>query len=193
MANATIGAGWPEFGVAQTNEDGEFVMSRLPAGPVALRVHASTEMRTYQRTVEVAAGKPTAVVIDVPTGTIKLSVDVKPKAGPEVAGALLFLFSGSVTFDNYAQLSVRLFPESQGLARWEGDPNRPARFERLVSGDYTVCTIPLAWSPNDQKLMKRVHSGDRTLVKVYCAPARVTAVPEEQALSVEVPSMAPLP
>lgn len=118
---------------------------------------------------------------------------MNPKAGADVAGALLFLFSGAVTFENYAQLSARLFPESQGLARWEGDPSRPARFERVVPGDYTVCTIPLAWSPNDQKLMKRVHSGDRTSVRVYCAPVHVAAAPEEQTLTVEVPSMAPPP
>lgn len=193
LGGATIGAGWPEYGVAQTDEDGAFVMSRIPAGAVALRVHGSRDMRVYQKTVEVEAGKATEVTIDIPLGTIKLKVDVKPKAGAEIGGALLFLFSGAVTFENYAQLSARLFPESQGLARWEGEPNRLATFERVVPGDYTVCTIPLAWSPNDQKQMKRVHSGDRTLIKVYCAPARVAAAPEEQTLSVEVPSMAPLP
>lgn len=191
---ATIGAGWPEFGVAQTNEDGEFVMSRLPVGPVALRVHASNEMgRAYHRTIQVEAGKQTDVTIDIPVGTIKLSVEVKSKAGADIAGALLFLFGGAVTFENYAQLSARLFPDSQGLARWEGSESQPAKFERIVPGDYTVCTIPLAWSPNDQKLMKRVHTGDRSSVRVYCAPARVAAAPDEQTLAIEVPSQASLP
>ncbi|MDB4953056.1 MAG: hypothetical protein JWO36_625 [Myxococcales bacterium] len=193
VANAMIGAGWPEFGFSNTNEDGEFVMSRLPVGPVALRVHNFSETgRSHQLTVEVEAGKQTEVTIEIPVGTIKLSVDVKPKAGADVAGALLFLFRGAVTFENYAQLSARLFPEAQGFARWEGDPSRPARFEGIVPDDYTVCTIPLAWSPNDKKLMKRV-SGDRALVRVYCAAAHVSAAPVEQTLTVEVPSMAPLP
>jgi hypothetical protein len=135
----------------------------------------------------------TAVTNDIPVGTIKLAVDVKPQAGADVRGALLFLFSGTVSFENYAQLSARLFPESQGLARWEGDPARPAKFERLVPGDYTVCAIPLAWSLNDQEQMKRVHHNNHTLFKVYYTPARVGAAPEQQTLPVELPSMAPLP
>ena len=81
----------------------------------------------------------------------------------------------------------------QGRADWEGAASRPTAFERLVPGDYTVCTIPLAWSPNDQTQMKRLHTADRTLFNVYCAPARVVAAPDEQTVPVEVPATAPLP
>lgn len=197
---ATIDAGLPAFGRASANEDGEFVMSMLPAGPVALRVHTWTDagnpmelLRAHQRTVQVEAGKQTSVTIDVPVGTIKLTVVVAPQPGAEVAGARLFLFSGTVAFEDYAQLSSQLLNGVQGQADWEGAASRPAAFERVVPGDYTVCTIPLAWSPNDQVQMKRLHSADRTLFKVYCAPACVVAAPEEQTLTVEVPSMAPLP
>jgi uncharacterized GH25 family protein len=189
VSHVMIGAGWPEYGVAETNEDGEFVLSRLPAGPVVLRFHLSTELSgVHQRTVNVEAGKRTDVTVDIPTGTIKLAVTVKPKPGHEVAGAKLFLVLGTATFDTYAQLSARLFP----VASWEGDPNRPATFERIVPGDYTVCTMPLAWSPSDDKQMKRVRR-DRAAVKVYCTPVRVQPAPLEQMLAVEVPAMAPLP
>ena len=40
--------------------------------------------------------------------------------------------------------------------------------------------------------LDRLHSAERTLFKVYCAPARVVAAPEEQTVTVEVPSMAPV-
>jgi uncharacterized GH25 family protein len=194
LAGSTIGAGWPEFGAAQTDDDGVFVMSRLPAGAVVIRVHASTDiMRSHQSIVQVEPGKRSEIAIDVPVGVIKLAVTVKPKAGAQVPGAMLYLFRGSVAFEDYAQVSVRIFPESQGIARWERDANKPAQFERLVPGDYTVCTMPLAWSPNDEKLMRRLQTRDRTSVKVYCAPVRVAAAPDEQTLAIEVPSMAPLP
>lgn len=201
ICGATIDAGLPAFGRTSTNEDGEFVMSMLPAGPVALRVHVWTDarggpmelLRAHQRTVQVEARKQTSVTIDVPLGTIKLTVVVAPRPGADVAGARLFLFSGTVAFENYAQLSSQLLNGVQGQADWEAAASRPAAFERLVPGDYTVCTIPLPWSPNDQTHMKRLHSADRTLFKVYCAPARVVAAPEEQTVTVEVPAMAPLP
>jgi uncharacterized GH25 family protein len=197
---ATIEAGSPAFGEASANEDGEFMMARLPAGPVTLRVQVWTDavdpmelMRAHQTTVQVEAGKQTSVMIDVPVGTITLTVVVAPKPGAEVAGARLYLFSGTVAFEDLGQLSSQLLNGVQGRADWEGATSRPAAFERLVPGDYTVCTIPLAWSPSDQAQMNRLHSPDRTLFKVYCAPVRVVAAPEEQTVTVEVPSMAPLP
>jgi hypothetical protein len=199
---ATIDAGLPAFGSASSNEDGEFVMSRLPAGPISLRVRVWTDarggsptefLRAHQRTVQVGAGKQTSVTIDVPVGTIKLTVAVAPTPGADVAGARLFLFSGTVAFEDYAQLSSQLLNGVQGQADWEGAASRPVAFERLVPGDYTVCTIPLAWSPSDQAQMNRLHSAHGTLFKVYCAPARVVTAPEEQTVTVEVPSMAPLP
>jgi len=194
VAGATIGAGWPELGAALTNEDGAFAISRLPAGPVTLHVHADTEVtRSHQTTVQVEAGKPTDVTIDLPVGTITLAVVVKPRAGADVAGALLYLFGGTVAFENYAQLSARLFPELPGMAPWERDASRPATFDRLVPGDYTLCAIPLAGSPNDLQLMKRVREGDRAAVPVHCAPVRVAAAPVTQTVTVDVPAMAPRP
>jgi len=181
------------MGVTNATDDGLFVISRLPAGPVVLRVHGANALsRTHQQTVQVEAGKRTDVTIDIPVGSIELAVTVKPKDGHEVAGAKLFLLLGTVAVDNYAQLSARLFVDNQGFASWEGDA-RPAVFERVVPGDYTVCTMPLAWSPSDQMAMLRVHRGDRNAVKVYCTPVRVVASPVRQALTVEVPSMLPLP
>ncbi|HLL23755.1 MAG TPA: hypothetical protein VK427_16565 [Kofleriaceae bacterium] len=197
---ATIDAGLPAFATASSSEDGEFALPMLPAGPVALRVQVWTDagrdpmalLRAHQLTVEVQAGKQTSVMIEVPVGTIELGVIVAPRPGADVAGARVFLFSGTVAFENYAQLSSQLLNGVQGQADWDGRGSRPAAFERLVPGDYTVCTIPLAWSPEDQTLMKRLHTTDRTLFKVYCAPARVRPAPEQQTVTVEVPAMSPL-
>lgn len=194
VAGAIIGAGWPEMGSAITTDDGLFTISRLPVGTVVLRVMPPRPMsRNHQHTVQVEAGKATEVVIEIPTGTLTLAVAVTPKPGHDVAGAMLYLFSGTVTADTYAQVTTLMMSQGQGNARWLGKPDQPAAFERLVPGDYSVCAMPLAWSPDDQKQMKRVHYGDRESVKVYCTPIRVTPSPAHQSVTVEVPSMLPLP
>jgi uncharacterized GH25 family protein len=198
LLGATIDAGSPAFGRASSNDDGEFVLPRLPAGPVTLSIHVSSDagdvwelMRSHQRAAQVEAGRQTEVTLDIPIGTIKLSVVLKPLPGAAVLGARLYLFRGTLAVDDYAQLSSRL-AEIQGRAEWAGDAGHPAAFERLLPGDYTVCTIPLAWSPNDHKQMQRLQS-DRASMKVYCTPAHVAPAPAQQTLTVQVPSMAPLP
>ncbi|MDX2091373.1 MAG: carboxypeptidase regulatory-like domain-containing protein [Kofleriaceae bacterium] len=192
--SALIGAGWPELGMADTDEDGAFVISRLPAGPVPLRISPSTAMRmqNHQLTVQVEPNKQTEVTIDIPIGTIRLSVVVRPKPGHEVASASLFLFVGTVSFDNYAEVTARMMADSQGLARWNGDATGPASFDRVVPGEYTVCTLPLAWSHDDRR-MERVYRGDREALRVYCTPVRVLAAPSEQSMTVEIQGMSPLP
>ncbi len=191
VEGASVGAGWPELGAALTSDDGAFVLARVPIGPVTLRVRLPFEMlRAHQRTVLVEADRATRVTIDLPAGGARLSVSVSAAAG-DIAGALLHLFPGTVTFTDYAQLSARLFPDAYGLATWDGDANRPARFEDVAPGDYTLCAIPLAWSPHDQARMKQLRE-HRAAVKVYGTPVRVLDAPAEQALTIELPAKAPL-
>ncbi len=183
LGGASVDAGWPTFATAAVNADGEFVMSRLPAGPVSLRiqVYADHVDGHHPATVEVEAGKHTAVTLEVPAGTIKLSVIMTRTS--EVAGAWVYLFNGTVEFQNYAELWAQfLAPAMQGRTFWKGDASHPA-FERLVPGDFTVCTVPLEGDPHDQELMRRVHA-DRASVNVHCTPVRVVAVPEDQTVSV---------
>jgi uncharacterized GH25 family protein len=194
VANVTIGAGWPEIAMANSNEQGEFALSRLPAGPVVLRFHHATAFSgAHQQTVNVEAGKRTDVNIAIPIGTIDLVVSVKPKPGHEVAGAQLFLLVGTAMYETYAQLSARLFADHKGIATWNGEPNHPVTFRRIVPGDYTVCAMPFAWSPADQNQMKRFYSLDRSTVRVFCTHLSVVPAPTEQMLTVEVPSMTPVP
>lgn len=193
IAGAIIGAGWPELGGAMTNDDGAFVIPRLPVGPVTLRARLPDEMmRAHQRTMVVEADRTNRIAIEIPGGGVQVSVDVKAAHGAAVAGAVLHLFPGTVSFDDYAQLSARLFPDAYGLATWHGDADRPARFENVTPGDFTLCAIPLAWSPHDHARMKLVYA-HRGGVQVYCTPVRVLDAPAEQAWTIEVPAMAPLP
>ncbi|HVZ19450.1 MAG TPA: hypothetical protein VG871_00230 [Vicinamibacterales bacterium] len=197
LVDATIDTGMPAAASAHGNADGEFVLPRVPAGTVALRISAWTDaqgafemLRAHERIVEVEAGKQTAVAFEIPIGTITLSVVVSPAPGAEVTAVRLYLLKGTVAFENYAQLA---FSEGiQGRVDREGDANRPAGFERLLPGDYTVCAMPLAGSAEDQTLMGRVQR-NRAAVKVYCTPVRVDPELREQQLAIAVPAMAPLP
>jgi hypothetical protein len=192
LYSVLIDAGSPAVDKAMTNDDGEFAMSRVPAGSVALCIRVLTDpvdtfLHVHQRTVQVEAGKQTDVMIEVPAGSIKLSVVVTHRPGVEVAAAELYLFRGTVAFEHYAELLTQLLGDLHGRAYWEGDASHPA-FEHLVPGDYTVCALPLAGSRNDHALMKRVSSNSAS-VKVYCTPVRVATAPEEQTVTVEVPAM----
>jgi len=79
-----------------------------------------------------------------------------------------------VQSDYHLRLGVapRMMADSQGLARWNGDATGPASFDRVVPGEYTVCTLPLAWNHDDRR-MERVYRGDREALRVYCTPVRV--------------------
>jgi hypothetical protein len=148
-------------------------------------------LRSFSTTVTVVPGKRTEVMIDVPVGTLTLTASVSPRAGDQVAGAILFLFAGTVAFDTYQQVMDRVV-EGQGLARWLGAGSPSPAFRTLVPGDYTVCAIPLAGSPEDQAFMQRVRAHDGA-VRACCTPVRVAAAPEDQTITIELPAMRPLP
>ncbi len=178
----SVDAGSPPLAIAVTDKDGAFVMPRLPVGPVSLRVQifADHSDGVYETTVVVEAGTRTAIAIDVPAGTVDLSVVMTP-APP---GASLYLFRGTVAFRTYPELMAQFVASIHGRADWTGDA--VPTFERLVPGEYTVCVMPLAGSPRDPQTMQQVHR-DRASMKVYSTPVRVLAGPAEQTIGVELP------
>jgi hypothetical protein len=193
IAYATVGVGWPELGVATTTDDGDFIISRLPEGPVVLRTILPTGiLQPFSTTVTVVGGKQVEANIDVPVGTLTLVVNVKPLAGDDVRTVKLFLFSGTVAIDTYKQVAPQLWQSSQGFGQWRGAGSPPPKFGKLIPGDYTVCALPLSGDSNAPGFMERLREhGDA--VRVYCTPAKVALAPDEQSIVIEVPSMQPLP
>ena len=188
VTHTVIGCGWPELACAVTDHDGAFLMPRLPEGTFILRTMLPTEgLRAHHTIVQVVGGQRAALTIDVPVGTVTLTIAAQPRPGDQVSAADLFLFAGEVTFATRQQLNAKLFTDGCGICRWRADATEALRVERLVPGSYTICTVPLAGDPNDPDFEQRLSDQSDTLA-VVCTPVRVEAAPTEQLASVEVPS-----
>src|SRR5262249_11849677 len=92
---------------AQTAEDGSFSLAKAPEGTHVVHAMQSglMTMRSASVTVQVTAGKQSTVTIDIPVGTIALSIDIRPLPNNKVDSAQVFLFSGAATFTNGKQLT----------------------------------------------------------------------------------------
>jgi uncharacterized GH25 family protein len=180
---------------AQTDDDGNFTMARVPEGVHVLQAmqQQMMSMKAATATVTVTAGKESKVTIDIPVGTLSLTVTVKPLANNKVDAAQVFLFSGLVAPANGKQLTDGFFQGgAQGMKFWLGGAMPMPKFDELVPGEYSVCIIPITGSLQDPTFMQRIQENVATL-KVYCKPTKLTPAPTEQTVTSEVPAMTPLP
>ena len=74
---------------------------------------------------------------------------------------------------------------------WLGGETYPT-FEKLVAGDYTVCTLPVNGDLADMQFQQRLQENMEHLM-VYCQQQTITASPEQQTYVASVPAMTPLP
>lgn len=160
------------------------------SGPIVLlrTMLPSDNLRSHHTTVQVVGGQRTALTIDVPAGTVTLMVEGQPRPGHQVPAAELFLFAGEVAFATRRELISKLFTDGYDLGRWRADATEAVAFRKLVPGSYTICTVPLAWDPDDPAFEQRLADESNTLA-VFCTPVCVEAAPTEQLVSVEVPSL----
>nr|HEX4318639.1 carboxypeptidase regulatory-like domain-containing protein [Kofleriaceae bacterium] len=180
---------------ASTASDGSFVISKAPEGPHVLSVMRAQFMglRTTSQNVDVVAGQPAVVTIDIPQGNLSLAVTIKPIAGAEVDLAQVFLFHGNVQFPNGRALVDAFFTAGlEGMKFWISTAPAPVQYDELVAGSYSVCGLPVTGSVNDPKLMQRLQE-DMELLKVYCKPVVVATQPQTQAMELDLPAMQPLP
>lgn len=180
---------------AQTDDDGNFTLAKVPEGPHVVQAMQTgmMSMKTATANVVVTAGKETKVTIDIPIGTISLAVTVKPLPNNKVDAAQVFLFSGVVAFTNAKQLTDGFLQGgAQGMKFWLGGALPMPKFDELVAGTYSACTIPITGSMSDATFMQRIQENMQTL-RVYCKAVKVTATPNEQTVISEVPAMTPLP
>jgi hypothetical protein len=179
----------------QTASDGTFAMAKVPEGTHILStVQAGLmTMKSTSVTVTVDAGKETQVTIDIPVGTIELTVQVQALPGNKVDAAQVFLLRGNVAVTNAKQLVDGLFQGSmQGMKFWFGQGKPQPVFDELVAGDYSVCAIPITGDLSDPQFMQRIQENMQTLA-VYCKATTVTPSPQQQTFVDGVPAMTPLP
>jgi hypothetical protein len=150
-------------------------------------------LKSTSTTVQVRAGKETKVTIDIPVGTLALTVQVRPQAGQKVDSAQVFLFRGNLAVHNAKELTDGFLSGGvQGMKFWFGEGKPLPEFEELVAGDYSVCTIPITGDLSDATFQQRIQEHMDAL-KVYCKQVKLAASPQKQTVVHEVPAMAPLP
>jgi hypothetical protein len=192
----TSKGGGARVSMAQTDEVGRFTLTKVSEGEHVLQAMQQAgfgSMRSTSVTVQVTAGKDTAVTIDIPVGELALTVQPKALPGNTVDAAQVFLFTGTVSpttgkqvFEQFSQGGA------QGMKIWFGEGKPLPEFTELLPGDYSICTIPITGNIMDPTFAGRLQK-EGGLLKVYCKPAKLVAQPLKQTIVHEVPSMTPLP
>lgn len=194
VSNAIKGAtGAASF--TQTGEDGTFTMNRVPEGTVVIQAmqQRMMSMRSASTTVLVTAGKQTVANLEIPVGTLSLTVTVKPMPSAQLDAAQVFLFTGQAGFANARQLTDGFMQGgAQGMKFWLGKDAPMPVFDELVAGDYSVCSIPITGNLSDTTFQQRLQRNLDTL-KVYCKGFKLKPSPDKQETVQELPSMTPLP
>ena len=179
----------------QSGADGTFAMAKVPEGQTVLAAIQTQmmSMKSTSVTISVVAGKQSTVTLDIPVGTITLTVVVQALPGNEVDAAQVFLFHGAVSVTNGKQLTDGVFQGGvQGMKFWLGPGKGNPTFDELVAGAYTVCTVPITGNMSDPTFLGRIQENMES-IKVYCKPVTVQPTPNAQTFESDVPAMTPLP
>jgi hypothetical protein len=175
--------------------DGKFSVPRLPAGGynVSGGIGTGASQTLASKAVTVLPGKTANVELDIVTGDVKLAVEVTGEDGATIDAAQVFMFNGKVTARN-AQELLKIFSvnASSGAKMAFAFPPKPAEFEQLAPGEYSVCVIPVNGDLSDNLFQERLQRHVDALL-VYCKAMVVADSPNEQTYSTAVPPMVPLP
>ncbi|MEJ7597034.1 MAG: carboxypeptidase regulatory-like domain-containing protein [Kofleriaceae bacterium] len=193
--SASTKGGGAQASFAQTDDNGNFKLAKVPEGTVSVQVirGEAMSMKTHAVSVQVAAGQDTKTTIEIPVGQIALTVQPKALASNTVDAAQVFVFDGTVVIANAKQLIDGMFSGgAQANKIWLGVGTPFPTFGELLPGDKSICTIPITGNLSDPTFQARMGQHRATL-KVYCKALKVPATPLAQTVVHEVPSMTPLP
>jgi protocatechuate 3,4-dioxygenase beta subunit len=189
--------GGAQIQIAKTDDAGAFTIAKASEGTHVLSAMQQggfgMSLKSTSTTVQVTAGKPTTVAIDIPVGTITLTVQVRALPGNKVDAAQVFLFRGVVAAANAKELTEGFLAGNvSGMKFWFGDGKPMPDFDELVSGDYSVCSVPITGSLADPTMQQRIQE-HMDLLRVYCKSVKVTPSPDKQVLVQDLPAMVTLP
>lgn len=189
--------GGAQLQVAQTEQDGSYALNKIGEGVVVVSAmqqeNLGMSMKTASAEVTVTAGKQAKLDIDIPVGSVTLSISVKPLPNHKVDSAQIFLMRGVVALKNAKELTdVFLGGAAVGMKFWLGEGKPPADFPELVPGDYSVCSIPITGDLSDPQFQAKLQQ-NMELLAVHCKQAKVTPAPTTQSFVHELPSMPEMP
>lgn len=189
--------GGAQIRVVQTEADGTFTLTKVSEGTHVVSAMQQSgfgmSLKSTSTTVQITAGKQTKVTIEIPVGTLTLTVQVKPQPGQKVDSAQVFLFRGAVSARTASEVNQAFLAGGvQGMKFWFGEGKPAPAFDELVAGDYSACTIPITGELSDPKFAQRLQEHLDSL-KVYCKPLKLAPSPQQQTVVQAVPAMSPLP
>ena len=186
--------GGAQMAMTQTDVDGNFSMLKVAEGTHVLSVMQQKgfgmSMKSTSATAQVTAGQPTRVAIEIPAGTITLSIKVAPLPNAAFSMAQVFLINGLTNATSAKQLEEGMFGGGMvGMKPWFAGT---VDFEELMPGDYTACSVPITGSVMDPHFQQWLQEHMQDL-KVVCNSVKVTPSPTTQTFSQALPSMSPTP
>jgi protocatechuate 3,4-dioxygenase beta subunit len=128
--------------ITQAAEEGTFSFAQVPEGTYlasAVRSTAASALQSGSATVRVTSGERSSVVIHLPHGSIRLSVELRGAPREPSEDIAVLLFHGGVAATTEAELAQAIRQGSlQAMTAWRGGP--PPAFEQLAPGRYSICT-----------------------------------------------------
>jgi len=148
-------------------------------------------MAFHSSQVVVASGKEAHADLKIEKGAIAFEVKAKARDG-EFRGGFAWMIRGTISASNGRELSQRVAAMPAGLATFSVMfGGRPASFEDLSPGTYTVCVSALPTAAAGPQAMGYLERhGDE--LPTLCKPAVLAEAPAKQTMEVvvDIPPMA---
>lgn len=139
------------------------------------------------QTVTIAAQQDAHLDIDIPVGSVTVSLGIAPPAGATVRTAQVSLLSGSVQATTATQLI------DAAAARGDGSAHTgfvfggvPASLPNVTPGAYTACAVPIPLDLQGPRDLGQLRDKRDQLICV-CIPVTIADATDAQSVTVQVP------
>jgi hypothetical protein len=144
------------------------------------------------QTVTIASQQNAHLDIDIPVGSVTVSLAIAAPAGSNVHTAQVSLLSGTVQATTANQLV------DAAAARGDGSAHMgfvfggvPASLPSVTPGAYTACAVPIPIDLQGPRDLAQIRDKRDQLICV-CIPVTIAASPDAQTVTVQVPVPPPL-
>ncbi len=175
-----------------TGADGGYEVARVPAGSTRVMVRLPGDHRTESKLTETRAGERARLDFDLSRGDIALLLQVRPLPEAGFDAAWVLLMKGRIQARTMGEARAAMKAVADAQVQMNAcRPTGPCRYAGLTAGEYTACGIPVA-DYGDQALIDKLHAhiDER---RVTCQTVIIAPAPEEQAATLLLPSMEPVP
>ena len=163
-----------------------YVVSTMAAGATGRGANFRSQM------IQVRSGETAHLDIDIPAGTITVSVAVTAPPDANVHAAQVFLISGTIQATTAEQLGDAAAARGAGATHMGFIvKDEAATLDKIEPGSYTACAIPIPGDINDMAAMMRIQGKLDKLLSV-CVPAPIAASPDKQSVAIRVPTPPPI-